>query len=261
MTVDVNVYDGAIPEDLRKEVWEYINSQEWLATWKGYQPYNSTYVPANETFMAKSHKIMSVRMPNMYMHRCGFARQENELKTNHPVIGQLWDLINEQLGNRYDINGPAEDITLLEHPDTPGDTVGKGWRVYCNAQMDESIKHSHGAHRDNKDVNDPYTRTILYVANLEWYPTWFAECIYYPDDTEGTTGDTQQFHKKFGGQARGFPVGWAEQIVSPVPGRIISYDSRTLHTTRPAAIWAESMRKVVVFRVRLKPEFQNTNQG
>jgi hypothetical protein len=29
-------------------------------------------------------------------------------------------------------------------------------------------------------------------------------------------------------------------IVPFVPGRIIAYDSRTLHTTRPAATWAKN---------------------
>lgn len=256
MTVDVKIYDDKIPEDFRAEVLEYINSQEWFATWKGFQPYTSSYVPAKETFLAKSHKIMTVRDPNMYMHRCAFAREEGELKEKHPTIGKLWDLINEQLDNKYDIKGPPEGIAYLEHPSTPYDSDDRGWRVYCNGQLDETIKRSHGAHRDNKDVNDPYTRTILYVANLVWYPTWFAECVYYPDDPDGTTGDHQQYHAKFGAQSRDFKVGWAEQIVSPVPGRIISYDSRTLHTTRPTAIWAEGMRKVIAFRVRLKPEFQ-----
>ena len=38
----------------------------------------------------------------------------------------------------------------------------------------------------------------------------------------------------------------------PIPGRIIDYDGRTLHTTRPAAIWANEIRKVIAFRVRIK---------
>jgi len=256
MTVDVNIYDNIIPEDFRKEIWNYINSQPWTATWKPYNSYTSQYIPNEETFMAKSHKVMTVRDPNMFMHRAAFAREESELIEKHPIIWQLWEMINEQLGNKYEIKGVPEGIAQLEHPDVPYEADDRGWRVYCNAQLDETIKRSHGAHRDTKDVNDPTTRTILYVANLAWYPTWFAECVYYPDDLEGVTGDHQQYHAKFGAQSRNFNVGWAEKIVSPVPGRIISYDGRTLHTTRPTAIWAEGMRKVIAFRVRLKPEFQ-----
>jgi hypothetical protein len=42
------------------------------------------------------------------------------------------------------------------------------------------------------------------------------------------------------------------KIVSPVPGRIIAYDGRTLHTTRPASIWAPVPRITLAFRARLK---------
>jgi len=257
MTVDVKIYDNTIPEDFRKEVWEYINTQVWTATWKPNQPVVSQYVPNNEMFMQKSHKLLSARSPHMFMHRVGFARDEQELADNHPIITKLWNLINQELDNKYDIAGNPEGIFGLEHPSTPFEADDRGWRVYANGQLDETIKRSHSVHRDTKDVNDTSTRSILYVANLKWYPTWFAECVYYPEDPEELTGDHQQFHKGWGGQTRDFKVGWAEKIVSPVPGRIISYEGRTLHTTRPAAIWAPDIRKVVVFRARLKPEFQN----
>ena len=256
MTVDVDVYDNTMPEDFRAKVLDYINAQEWIATWKPFNSYATFYTPETETFMKNSHKHMTARAPHMFMHRCGLAREEDELKEKHPIIGQLWDSINSTLGNRYELKGPPEGIAQLEHPSTPYESDDRGWRVYCNGQLDETIKRSHGVHKDTKDLTDPYTRTILYVANLVWYPTWFAECVYYPDDVEGITGDRQQYHTKFGVQSRDFPVGWAEKIVSPVPGRIISYDGRTLHTTRPTAVWAEGIRKVIAFRARLKPEFQ-----
>jgi hypothetical protein len=47
-------------------------------------------------------------------------------------------------------------------------------------------------------------------------------------------------------------MGWSNKIVSPVPGRVVVYDGRTLHTTKPAAIWAKDLRKVIAFRVRKK---------
>ena len=53
-------------------------------------------------------------------------------------------------------------------------------------------------------------------------------------------------------QNRNFAVGWANKIVSPVPGRIIAYDGRTLHTTHPTAAWCPVQRRVVAFRVSKK---------
>jgi hypothetical protein len=128
--------------------------------------------------------------------------------------------------------------------------LSDGWRVYTNSQYQETIKHSHGVHRDTPDLNDDTTATILYVANIEWYPSWFGEIVYYSDSV---TGDTQQYQiADSGAQNRKFDLGWAEKIVSPVPGRIIVYDGRTLHTTRPASIWAPGPRITLAFRARLK---------
>ena len=82
---------------------------------------------------------------------------------------------------------------------------------------------------------------------MSWYPTWMAENVFCSDDE--TTGDHQEYQKGFG-QSRGFGVGYPFAIVPPVPGRIVIYDGRTLHTTKPTAPWAEHMRYAVVFRVR-----------
>jgi hypothetical protein len=125
-----------------------------------------------------------------------------------------------------------------------------GWRVYTNGQYQEPIKRSHGIHRDSPDLDDPTQATILYVANLEWFPSWFAEIVYYDSES---TGDHQQFQiVDEDAQRRDFNLGWANKIVSPVPGRIICYDGRTLHTTRPAAAWAKEPRITLAFRVKLK---------
>ena len=47
ITPDVNVYDNIIPEDFRKEIWDYINKQKWHATWKQIGPKMHEYIPAN----------------------------------------------------------------------------------------------------------------------------------------------------------------------------------------------------------------------
>ena len=195
----------------------------------------------------------------MWMHRACFASDEPSLEKNHPILWKLWQSINQSLGDRYVIEGYPEGMAVSATdpfwtaPATENPALEQGWRVYANGQLDETIKRSHGVHRDTINLNDNQSRTILYVANLEWYPTWFGECVFYPDDTDGVSGDTQQFQKGYG-QSRDFKVGWMDcgKIVSPVPGRIIDYDGRTLHTTRPTAIWAPDIRKVIAFRVKLK---------
>jgi len=258
MTVlDVQTYDDVVPEDQRREIWKYINKQKWYATWKPLDGKTFEYIPENvpPNFVHG----MPNRTPTMWMHRAGLASDEYSLQKNHPLIWNLWCTINNHLGNQYTISGNDEEISsFLEddldlQPPAPKDSsLSPGWRVYTNGQLNENVKRSHGIHRDTVCMDDTTSRTILYVANLEWYPSWFAECIFYPDDPEGTTGDRQQFQKKFYSQGRNYNIGWGDQgkIVSPVPGRIIDYDGRTLHTTRPSAIWAEDIRKVIAFRVR-----------
>jgi hypothetical protein len=256
--VDVNVYDNLIPDELKKEVWTYINNQTWYATWKPMAQRMHQYVPANVpgAFVPGTN----ARLPSMWMHRTCFASDDYSLEQNHPLIWKLWCKINSRLGDKYTITGNWEDMshTPEDHPDwqppaTQDPNLEPGWRVYANGQLNEFVKRSHGIHRDTVDITDDTTRTILYVANLEWYPSWFAECIFYPDDPFGESNDHQQYQKGVG-QNLNFNIGWSDKgkIVSPVPGRIIDYDGRTLHTTRPTAIWANEIRKTIAFRVRLK---------
>ena len=251
--VDVNVYDNIISKDFRKEVWEYINNQKWCAMWKRVAPSPSTYyIPSEQKSLAGlDYRSVTQKLPTMWMHRSCFGSDDYTLERDHPIIWKLWSMINQHLGNLYTLSGPQEDMGTWEPP-TPRDPyLEPGWRAYTNGQPDETLKRSHGVHRDTVDVNDDTTRTILYVANLEWYPSWFGEVIFYPDDDKGLTGDYQQFQKDFG-QCRNFNIDWLDdgKIVSPVPGRIIDYDGRTLHTTRPTAIWSEGLRITIGFRAR-----------
>lgn len=270
-TFDVNVLDNQINQALKEEVWEYINNQVYYASYKKPPgPDTYTYIPSEGSFMKSSHLILSARQPTMWMHRACLASDDASLEKNHPVIWKLWQSINQVLGDKYIIEGYPEDV-FTGHgsrglrgsaspldpqwiaPKTQNPKLEQGWRVYVNGQPDETIKWSHGIHKDTIDLNNDQTRTILYIANLEWYPTWFGECIFYPDDDNNTAGDQQQYQKNYG-QSRNFNVGWADngKIVSPVPGRIIDYDGRTLHTTRPTAVWCPDIRKAIGFRVRTK---------
>lgn len=257
--LDVQVYDNVISQELRKKIWNYINTLKWYATWKPLPGVTFEYIPNN--YPATFVQGMLHRTPSQWMHRACLASDDYSLEIKHPIIWDLWSKINQHLGNQYTISGVDENMSVFPEdntdwePPTPKDSNLKpGWRVYTGGQLNEYVKRSHGVHRDTIDMNDTTSRTILYVANLEWYPSWFAECIFYPDDPDGSIGDHQQFQKKFYSQGRNFNIGWADEgkIVSPIPGRIIDYDGRTLHTTRPTAIWAKDFRKVIAFRVRKK---------
>jgi len=174
------------------------------------------------------------------------------------VLKELWDNINSVLGNQFTISGYPEGMTgdpddpLWQPPETEDPNMKPGWRVYANAQTDESSKRTAGVHRDSPFLEDDKNWTILFCANPKWYPTWLADCVYYSEDPELTTGDHQQFQNLYGyqNQNRNFNVGWPDRIVSPVPGRIIAYDGRCLHTTHPSAVWAPVPRRVMVFRAR-----------
>lgn len=253
----VQNFDGCIDQDTRESVWNYIQNQSWHVAWK---PINTNhkhydYVP-NKT---KGWQRMDPQwQPNMFMPRAVFASDEYNLREDHPIIYNLWKKINTVLNDEFEIAGapekmPMDFINKWPAPLPKDESLQPGWRVYANSQPNEHIKRTHGIHRDSTDLNDKNNFTLLYVANLEWYPSWFGECVFYPNDNEGLTGDYQQYQKG-NGQSREFPIGWLDEgkVISPVPGRIILYDSRTLHTTKPPAIWAEEDRKVIAFRLRKK---------
>lgn len=237
-TYSVQKFDDIIDPDLQWRVWDYIQNQTFHATRKDV-PYPKPgsviyYKPIDNKKEYLDDTIPSVN--NQYMHRCVFGMRGE----GHPVILELWDSINKHLGNKFTIDGDAEGMA-------DPNLKYRYSMCYVNAQPEETIKRSHGIHRDTIDLDKETHYTLLYIANPTWYPTWMGENIFYSDDE--TTGDRQQFQKGYG-QSRGFNVGEPFEIISPKPGRVIMYDGRTLHTTRPVAPWAPHMRYAVVFRIR-----------
>ena len=241
-TYRVETHDNLISDDLRLRVWDYIQNQTFNATRKDVSyptpGHIITYKPVDGKKEYLDDTIPSVN--NQYMHRCVFGDSEYELMVKHKVIYELWNTINANFGNIYEITGDREGIAARPP---------KLSRVYVNAQPSETIKRSHGIHRDTIDLKETKNFTLLYIANLEWYPTWMSENVFYSDDD--TTGDTQQWQRG-NGQSRGFPVGYPYAIIPPLAGRVILYDGRALHTTKPCSPWAEQMRYAVVFRIREK---------
>jgi len=237
----VDWHDDLVPDDLRWRVWEYIQNQTFHATRKdvNYPDVGSViyYKPIDNKKEYMDETVPSVN--NQYMHRCVFGLRGE----GHPVIQELWETINSNFNNQFLIDGDTEGIA------DPKLRPNAYSLCYVNAQPSETIKRSHAIHRDTIDLQQEKHYTILYMANLQWYPTWMAENVFYADDE--STGDTQQFQRGFG-QSREFNVGYPYAIVPPVAGRVVIYDGRALHTTKPTAPWAEQMRYAVVFRVRKK---------
>jgi hypothetical protein len=259
MSYDMQIVDSAISEELRNSVWQYLLNSRWCTAWKPVGRMNYiNYTPAVDSEVAH---FRAMSRPNFatFQHRAGFASDDASLAA-HPPLLELWTAINAQFDNQFTIEGWPEELPndpadkSWEPPATTDTALEPGWRVYANAQHDETQKRTHGVHRDNPFVDIDNYWTILFCANPVWYPSWFADCVYYPDDDAGVTGDRQQIQNQHGGhnQNRNFPIGWPERIVAPAPGRIIAYDSRWLHTTHPAAAWAPVPRRVVAFRVRKK---------
>jgi hypothetical protein len=249
--MNIQVIDNAIDEELRKEVWNYLQDQVWYIKYKQDSSLES-YVPSRDGFDVPNKNPLAVH--GTTLARTALACDKNYLKARHKPIFKIWEMINHSLGDKYDITGHPEGLPqqfLKEYtPFTAIPNLKAGWRVYTNGQYQENIKHSHGVHRDNPILDDDTTATILYIANLEWYPTWFGEVVFYSDKA---TGDKQQFQvADASAQRRNFDIGWPEKIVAAVPGRIICYDGRTLHTTRPTALWAPVPRVALAFRARLK---------
>jgi hypothetical protein len=244
MKYHYEVYDNVIDQNLQKEVWEYMMNQTFSAARRDVNyldvPNKGTiiyYVPSEGKKEYLDSTLPGVN--SQFMHRTVFGNNEQEIK-EHPPIAKLWDSIHKVIGGDWSIAGDPEGVANRR-------LNTNLWRVYVNAQPEETIKRSHGVHRDTIDLKDDQNYTLLYIANPEWYPTWFGENIFYEDDDNSI--DTQQYQKGYG-QSRNFKVGDPFAVVSPKPGRIILYDGRMLHTTRPVSIWAKEMRYAVVFRIR-----------
>jgi hypothetical protein len=246
------IFDDAIADELRQQVWDYMQDLTWYA-YPGRESIQR-FIPSRHGLDFPEKSGFSEN--GSFMSRTQFALDAPGLEKDHPIIHKLWTEINSLHNNAYDLTGNGEGVasrpTKNDQSTIPG--LNAGWRVYTNGQGSEKIKRSHGIHRDTIDVNDDTTRTILYIANPVWLPSWMAELVFYNEDPDRLTGDHQQFQQAVGGhtQRRGFPIGWPSDIVAAKPGRVISYDGRMLHTTKPTSIFAPHMRVAVAFRVRLK---------
>jgi hypothetical protein len=240
------IHDHVVTSDLHRKVWYYIQGLEHYAMLKNsFDPKDRTvihYVPKEN-----KQEYYNKDLPawnNQFMHRVGFGLNEQEVQDKHPVIFELWNQINSHFGNKFVISGDEEDCYDRNNPYLMQ-------RAYVNVQPKEEIKRSHGVHRDTVDLEQTDHFSLLYIPNPIWYPTWFGELMFYENDD--SFGDFQQFQKNRG-QSRGFGVGHPFATIPTVPNRIVLWDGRMLHTTRPTAQGATQLRNSLIFRVSLKKE-------
>jgi hypothetical protein len=248
----IEVHDNLVSLATQAKVWHYIQNQTWHQLWAPQKGILNHYVPAVDKinwFKDQGYRKISS------MPRCLLASDEGTLAELHAPVHQLWTELNAKLGNRYVIAGIPEGMKDPVEPPVPKDTsLENGWRVYVNAIHNSAVTSGWYAHRDCPDLEDETAVTMLYVLNLEWYPSWGAEVLYFPDDQEGETGDHQQFNlEESQQQRRDFGIGWLDQgrVISPVPGRLIIQDGRCLHGTSLAQNTDLTYPSIkIVFRAR-----------
>lgn len=244
------IHDDLVEPKLHDALWNYLLDQTWHQLWEPPKAQLQHYKPSDWD----DSWINAAAVPTLsHQPRCLFGSDEHSVQKNHPLVYELWQIINEKLGGVWEIAGKPEGMYDTETlcPPTQDPTLEQGWRCYANATHHYFMcGHGH-VHRDQKDLSDDSTATILWVANKEWYPSWGGEIMFMPEDPEGKTGDHQQFSQ----QNRGFRIGWADQgkLVSLVPNRLIAYDSRTMHKTMPSSHpYNVIASRRIAFRVRKK---------
>jgi hypothetical protein len=256
----IDTYDGLVTKQTQQLIWEYLEKQTWHVQWDRVPEIPKKlirYKPSE----GKKWLVTEPTFPSCTsFHRTCFSSDEPGLKKQHPLIWGLWKTINKGLNNEYELTGYPEDMFDEEYPVPPTEdqSLEPGWRCYVNGTYGSTVRGAWGPHRDTPDLDDETSVTILYCVNLEWYPRWGGELVFFPEDPEGTTGDHQQFNNGEHQQSRGYNVGWPDQgrIVSPVPGRVIVYDGRQLHNTKPpTTTLANQPYWKVAFRARRKPVF------
>ena len=251
---NIEVYDNLISNSVHLKLWEHIRTLEFYGTW----------AKADQVLI--NYCLDSVKNPYDWMmwqsigrsdtlHRVPLASDEAGLKSRSVLIYLLWQELNKKLGNKYQLTGNPEGMSYspMDPPIPEDPLLLPGWRAYINATYHSQISRGLGyAHRDTPlESNDDSTVTMIYFANPEWYPSWGAEIKFYPEDPTGSTGDHQQFNAGIG-QTRDYNIGWLDkgQVVSPVPGRLLIYDGRCLHSTVHAGGPYDLPNVKIVFRAK-----------
>jgi len=245
-------HDNMVSTELHKKVYDYLMQCPWHQKWTQLSSELQLFRPNdwNDSWINAGAMRRTVGQP-----RTMFGSDEDTTKRKHPIIGELWDAINSKLDNCYAITGADEGMAWKDYPaPKPTDpNLSPGWRVYANGTVHDMITLQGYVHRDNFDIADENSVTMLWIASLEWYPSWGGELLLYPEDPSGATGDHQQFNQGSGQQRRNFQIGWQDEgkMICMRPNRLIIYDGRTLHSTQPSRHRYNSVMNMrVAFRAR-----------
>lgn len=246
------VHDKVVDDQFHKTVYEYLLNCSWAQRWSQLPSELQLFKPGE---WDTSWLDASVAKRTIGQPRAMFGSDYDTTKKRHPIIAELWDKINSHLGNCYEISGTSEGMPWKDYPcPTPTDPdLSTGWRVYANGTHHDLLSLQGYAHRDTHDLSDENSVTMLWVSNLEWYPSWGGEIMLYPEDPTGATGDHQQFNTGSHQQRRNFQIGWPDEgrTISLRPNRLIVYDGRTLHSTLPSRHRYNSIMNMrVAFRAR-----------
>ena len=246
------IHDNIVDATLHKKVYDYLLQCDWHQPMYGVHSELQLFKPGewDESWAAATVIRRTIGQP-----RVMFGSDEDSTRKRHPIIAELWDTINAQLGNAYAITGSDEGMAWKDYPcPTPTDpNLPTGWRVYANGTRHDLLSLQGYIHRDNFDFKDETSVTMLWTASMEWYPSWGGELILYPEDPNGLTGDHQQFNQGPGQQRRNFQIGWQDEgkMICMRPGRLIIYDGRTLHSSQPSRHRHNTiMHMRVAFRAR-----------
>jgi len=249
----IDVYDDLVSDKFHQVVWDYLLNSQWHHKWVSPPDELQLYKPSDwdDSWINSLTIRRTLTQP-----RALFASDEYSLKTHHPIIYHLWKKINNRLDNKWTIAGIPEGTHFKDYPCPPTQdpALKPGWRVYANASPHDMICGNGYIHRDNKDLLDEKTATIIWMASPKWYPSWSGEIVFYPEDPEGLTGDYQQFNSETQ-QQRKFQIGWPDsgKLVSLKPNRLLVYDGRTLHSTNSSKNMNNTeFHRRIVFRARLK---------
>ena len=246
-TYHLAVVDNEIPKELQEKVYNFLLDSEYCVNF--YDPPHSLYYPRQDKLVTKREFPAQPKLP--------LAWDDESLELRAPLIYDLWNIIDTILNNQYIIEGVPESLNYMTGiSPLSGITKANGdpgapnsaWRVYGNGNERELGGRTKSIHRDNPDLTDPTSFTLVYFANTEWHPQYYGETIFHSNESD--TGDyTGKFSKD---QPRNFPIGDTENIVAPRPGRFMIFDSRYLHQVKTAAHYSPTPIMAIVFRLKIK---------
>jgi len=225
-------FDNQIPKDLHEDVYNYIYSFNWQARYRNMP--DPSIISSTRGFRNDLNPYTLKKT----IYRCGFGKNLDTLKFHQPIFN-LFNYINSNIFNdKFLLEGKPinhyQQYGFLESDDCSLDKDFLGHLAYLNAEPYEPVKRTRIPYRDwdNSPLNDERFFTIAFVANQIWNPVYHGEMFFYNDNDQH--------------------VGNFEHFIPNIPGRVILYDSRYLHNSKPTGTHSKELALRIKFRVKLK---------